>query len=109
MMSSPRSMGAESSISPGAVVVVGVGVLHRQLGHVVDVEVVRLPVAGAVAVELAVLDEDLAAGVVAGEDAVLVVAEEASAHGQVGPLLANAGAVRRRRCGSAPRQARPRS
>src|SRR5262245_38480872 len=59
----------------------------------VDVHVVRKPVACAVVSELGALDQDLAACVVAGEDAVLVVVERAASHREVLALLADARAV----------------
>ncbi len=61
--------------------------------HRADVDVVGVPVPAAVAEEARAPDHDVAAGVGAGEDAVLVVVEPAAGDGEPGALLADAGAV----------------
>src|SRR5260221_11741297 len=70
-----------------------VAVAQREGSRVADVEIVGVAVAGPVACELGVLDDDIARRVGTGEDAVLVVVEVAVAHRQADAFEPDAGAI----------------
>ena len=67
--------------------------LQREAADLADVHVVRVAVAVAVVIEFAVFDEDVAPGICAGEDAILIVVETAIAHDEPPAFLADSGAV----------------